>query len=57
MEEIMLNLSEFSNNPHPSGVKMLENFVTRGISVIILSPDHYQFLITALVYRKGQVSD
>jgi len=29
----MLNLSEFSNNPHPSGVKMLENFITRGISV------------------------
>ena len=32
MVETMLNLSEFSHNPHPSGVKMLENFITRGIS-------------------------
>jgi len=34
MEEIMLKLSEFSHNHHPSGVKMLAKFIRYGISVI-----------------------
>jgi hypothetical protein len=29
----MLKLSEFSHNHYPSGVKMLENFIRRGIWV------------------------
>jgi hypothetical protein len=33
MEEIMLKLSEFSHNHHPSGVKLLANFIRRGIWV------------------------
>lgn len=28
----LLNLNEFSRNHHPSGVKILANFITRGIS-------------------------
>ena len=31
IEEIMLKLSEFSHNHHPSRVKLLENFIRRGI--------------------------
>ena len=30
----MLKLSEFSHNHHPSGVKLLENFIRRGIWVL-----------------------
>jgi hypothetical protein len=37
MEEIMLKLSEFSHNHHPSGVKLLANFIRRGIWVRHLS--------------------
>jgi hypothetical protein len=33
MEEIMLNLSEFRHNHHPSGVKILANFIQRGFPV------------------------
>ena len=33
MEEIMLKLSEFRHNHHPSGVKMLAKFIRRGFSV------------------------
>jgi hypothetical protein len=35
MEKIMLKLSEFSHNHHPSGVKMLANFIRRGIWVLL----------------------
>jgi hypothetical protein len=35
MEGIMLKLSEFSQNHHPSGVKMLAKYIRRGISGII----------------------
>ena len=33
----MLKLSELSHNHHPSGVKMLVNFIRRGIWVIACS--------------------
>ena len=32
MENIALKLSEFSQNHHPSGVKILAKFIRRGIS-------------------------
>jgi hypothetical protein len=34
MEENMQNLSEFSHNHHPSGVKMLAKYIRREISVL-----------------------
>jgi hypothetical protein len=34
MEEMMLNLNEFSHNHHPPRVKMLAKYIRRGISVI-----------------------
>ncbi len=34
MEEMMLKLNEFHHNHHPSGVKMLVNFIRRGFSVL-----------------------
>ena len=34
MEEILLKLSEFRHNHHPSGVKMLANFTRCGIPVL-----------------------
>jgi len=37
MDEIMLKLNEFSNNHHPSRMKMLAKYIKRGISVIISS--------------------
>jgi hypothetical protein len=33
MEETMLRLNAFSNNHHPSRVKMLAKYIRRGISV------------------------
>jgi len=33
MEEIMLNLNEFSYNHHPSGVNLLAKIIRRGFSV------------------------
>jgi hypothetical protein len=33
MEEIMLELSEFRHNHHPSVVKILANFIQRGFPV------------------------
>jgi hypothetical protein len=33
----MLKLIEFRHNHHPSGVKMLENLIRRGIPVIVTS--------------------
>ena len=35
MEEIMLILCEFCHNHHPTGVKMLAEFIRRGFSVQI----------------------
>jgi hypothetical protein len=35
MEETMLRLNAFSNNHHPSRVKMLAKYIRRGISVIL----------------------
>jgi len=35
MKEIMLNLNWFSHNRHPSGVKMLANFISRWILVLL----------------------
>jgi len=35
MEAIMLNLSVFSHNHHPSGVNLLAKYIRRGIQVII----------------------
>ncbi len=36
MEEMMLKLSEFHHNHHPSGVKMLAKFIRRGIRVDLI---------------------
>jgi hypothetical protein len=33
MEEIMVTSSEFCHNHHPTGVKMLAEFIRRGFSV------------------------
>jgi len=33
MEEMMLQLNEFSHNHNPFGVKMLAKYIRRGISV------------------------
>lgn len=35
----MLNLNEFKHNYHLSGVNLLANFITRGISVIFCEAD------------------
>ena len=37
MEVIMLNLSVFSHNHHPSGVNLLAKYIRRGIRVIIMN--------------------
>ena len=34
MEAIMLNLSVFSHNHHPSGVNLLAKYIRRGIQAI-----------------------
>lgn len=31
----MLDLNKFNHNHHPSGVRMLANFITRGILVLL----------------------
>jgi len=36
MEEAMLDMSEFTHNHHPSGVKMLAKYIRGAISVLIL---------------------
>jgi hypothetical protein len=37
MEETMLKLSEFSHNHHPSWVKIMPKFISRGIRVFFLN--------------------
>ena len=37
MEEIMLKLSEFRHNHHPSDGRMLAKFIRRGISVGVIT--------------------
>jgi hypothetical protein len=48
MEEIMLKFSEFSHNHHPSGIKMLANFIRRGIRLkVILTASSFLMLFLA----------
>jgi predicted regulator of amino acid metabolism with ACT domain len=42
MEKIMLKLIEFRHKHHPSGVKMLENLIRRGIPV---QPGEFQIIV------------
>jgi hypothetical protein len=40
MEEMMLRLNAFSNNHHPTWVKMLAKYIRHGISVINIITSH-----------------